>query len=91
MLMCLCCCAPPALGLAGVCWFRSGRTVFVLVAHPCEKGVYSLTPQGTGVPWGIPCVSQGSEKLWVDLAYFCYSAIAVVPSNGEGGFQIAAL
>lgn len=27
----------------------------------------------------------------MDLAYFCYSAIAVLPSNGEGGFQIAVL
>lgn len=27
----------------------------------------------------------------MDLAYFCYSAIAAVPSNGEGGFQIAVL
>lgn len=26
----------------------------------------------------------------MDLAYFCYSAIAAVPSNGEG-FQIAVL
>lgn len=34
------------------------------------------------------CQSPGSqsERLWVDLAYFCYPAIAVVvPSNRGGG------
>lgn len=48
-------------------------------------------PKAQVFPGASLCLSQQSEKLWVDLAYFCYSAIATVPSNGEGGFQIAVL
>lgn len=59
---------------------------------PLKSSCVALLSEAQVFPGVHPSPSSQSERLWVDLAYFCSPDIAVVvPSNWEEGSWIAEL